>query len=340
MADEAKVSIREIGYQDAFVVAIYNGKRINIAKAREMLVQLPLNTESLAINTPSENNSLDNNTSDNNTSENNTLDNNTSENNTLENNTSENNTSENNTLDNETSIQLKPVNENLAVEKTFINEVKDGVSTDVRNINGAFYTIQVGVYSKEVTAGELNNVTPINSERTASGLIRYTSGVYRTSGDANAAKKRIRDLGIVDAFVVAYLDGKKVAVSAVSSQLEVSLTPSENTTTNESVEENTSVTDVAKKLNILFKVKLGEYIEDVPVKEAGLFLQLSSRGIENYEDGEKTSYSIGSFLDYKSALDLQVEMKETGVNKPEIIVFQNGNEIEIEEALELIKKNK
>jgi len=37
VADIAKTEIRSIGYSDAFVVAFYNGKRININKAKEML---------------------------------------------------------------------------------------------------------------------------------------------------------------------------------------------------------------------------------------------------------------------------------------------------------------
>ena len=50
--------------------------------------------------------------------------------------------------------------------------------------------------------------------------------------------------------------------------------------------------------------------EDVPVEDAGLFLKLNSRGIENYEEADKTVYTIGSFNDYQSALDLQIEMKD------------------------------
>ena len=92
-------------------------------------------------------------------------------------------------------------------------EIKDSISTDVKNIDGVFYSIQVGVYSKQVSARQLNNVTPLNSEIISGGLIRYTSGVYKTLSEANAAKDRIRGLGISDAFVVAYNGGTKITVA-------------------------------------------------------------------------------------------------------------------------------
>jgi hypothetical protein len=359
MANEAKKSIRSIGYSDAFVVAFMNGERININEARSMLDGSVADEGSFTVNSNNERNTTESNTS-----------------------------SESNV----------PV---------VTEEVVDGVSTDVRNIEGVFYAIQVGVYSKPVTASQLNNVNPLNSERTASGLIRYTSGVYKTLEDANAAKERIKALGISDAFIVAYNGGTKITVANATDLLNT------GTSTNNSIDETPVVEDPIDEtpvvedpidetpvvedsidetpvvedpidetpiiedpidetpiiedpidetpvvedpidetpvnnivgyepkedLNLEFKVKLGEYEEDVPVEDAGLFLQLTGRGVKNYEKSNKTVYTIGSFPDYESALDLQIEMKELGISKPETIVFKDGVELKLEEALELMKNN-
>jgi len=359
MAVEAKNSIRTIGYEDAFVVAFYNGKRISINEARAMA-----NGEAIA------------------------------ENNTTTNNTAE-SVIETNTTENETT---PVVNEAPALEENY-EEVVDGVSTDVHKIEGTFFTIQVGVYSKPVTADQLSNVSPLNSEKTASGLIRYTSGVYKTLDEANVAKDRIRGLGITDAFVIAYTNGNRVTVSEALGYLNSSnnsspsnnngsennntTTPAvnnntaggteggtntiENTTTTPpanngasssntteptntgGTEEGSNVAPVAKEpidqvkvgqeLNIEFKVLLGEYEDDIPVNDAAIYLKLSGQGMKMVEENGKFIYTIGSFPDYPSALDLQIEMKEEGISKPKVIAFKDGIKIEVEEALELVKNS-
>ncbi|MDG1475734.1 MAG: hypothetical protein P8Q14_01170, partial [Vicingaceae bacterium] len=197
-ANDAKGSIRSIGYSDAFVVAFFNGKRINMTKAREMVNGGVVDEGTLANNSAGSNNS---NTTNNTNSSNNTNTSNSSNN--------TNTVSENNTNSNNTSSITKPTTE----------EVNDGVSKDVRNIGGTFFTIQVGVYSKPVTGGQFKNIGSLNSERTASGLIRYTTGVYKTLVEANFAKESIRSGGVSDAFVVAYSNGVKTTVANAKEQL-------------------------------------------------------------------------------------------------------------------------
>ena len=202
--------------------------------------------------------------------------------------------------------------------------MKDGISKDVRNIEGVFFTIQVGVYSKEVTIGQLNNLSPLNSERTASGLIRYTSGMFTTLEEANAVKERIRADGITDAFVVAYSNGVKTNIAAAKTKLELNaISPSNKVP--------------AENLTIKFKVQLGEYTSDVSVDEADLFLKLTSRGIKNYIQDDKTIYIIGSFNSYSSATDLQIEMKEMGVRNPKVVAFEKSKAIDLNEALKRIE---
>ena len=69
----------------------------------------------------------------------------------------------------------------------------------------------------------------------------------------------------------------------------------------------------------------------------GLFLNLTTRGIKNYIEDDKTIYIIGSFNTYSSATDLQIEMKEMGVKNPKVVAFQNSKAIEVNEALKLIE---
>ena len=362
VANMAKNEIRTMGYPDAFVVAFFNGKRININEARAMLNETGTPEEISFTNTTNQANNQQTTNNNNQTSNNNS--------------------------------------------PTTTEEVKDGISKDVRNIEGVFYTIQVGVYSKPITADQLNNLTPLNSERTANGLIRYTSGIYKNIDDANAAKNRAVNLGITDAFIVAYQNGNKITVAQANELLgsnnsspannnvtedEVTnenTSPNNNTSENNtstSTNENTNTTtpsdetneepietvetnntnettetveptttneekvvaptpktdeelrEVAESLNIVFKVKIGEFTDEITNEDAAVLLKLSDRNIENFEDGEKTIYTVGNLLDYKSALNTQLEMKELGVKSPSVIAFKNNTIIPVEEALELIK---
>ena len=310
-ANEAKSDIRSIGYNDAFVVAFYNGERINMNKARAMEAG---GDDVVASNEQQE---------------------------TPPSPIRETNTTTENTSSPEVTSPPAPVRE----------EVKDGVSTDVRNIDGVFYTIQVGVYSKPITSGQLNNLTPINSERIQNGLIRYTSGVHKSLEEANTAKDRIRNLGISDAFIIAYNGGSRISVAQakelLGSNADSSPTPQEEPTQEvqeyevqqEEQETEGKETSTNSTVDVRYKVQLGEYEEEVPIEDAGIFLSLTGRGVKIYEENGKTLYTIGSYPDYQSAIDTQIEMKEIGVRNPKIIAYKEGVLITVEEALEIQKNN-
>ena len=347
-ANDAKGSIRSIGYSDAFVVAFFNGKRINMIKAREMANGGTTEEDALANNSRGSNNSNTTNTSE------------------------DSSNSNNGNSSNNTNTVAENTGNTSPVTKPVTKEVNDGISKDVRNITGTFFTIQVGVYSKPVTGGQFKNVGSLNSERTASGLIRYTSGVFKTLVEANFAKESIRSAGVSDAFVVAYSNGVKTTVASAKEQLGLNNPEpikkvekpvvveepiNEDAVVEEELENNTVIEEeeavieeeastvestnieTAKALKIKFKVQLGAYEDDVPVDEAGLYLKLTSRGIKNYEQDGKTIYIIGSFRDYAAATDLQIEMKEMGVKNPKVVAFQKTKEIEVSEALKLIENN-
>ncbi len=80
----------------------------------------------------------------------------------------------------------------------------------VEGIRGLFYTVQVGVYSKPTQLDKLYNITPLNSELMEDGHIRYTSGQFDDIKSAGEYRKKMVSLGVSDAFVVAYFNGKKI----------------------------------------------------------------------------------------------------------------------------------
>ncbi|MEX1131842.1 MAG: hypothetical protein WEC15_01330, partial [Flavobacteriales bacterium] len=90
----------------------------------------------------------------------------------------------------------------------------------VETIKGLFFTVQVGVYSKPVALDKLFNITPLNSELTESGKIRYTTGLFLDTEEARIRKDGTVQLGVKDAFVTAYLNGKRIPMREAATLLE------------------------------------------------------------------------------------------------------------------------
>ncbi len=90
----------------------------------------------------------------------------------------------------------------------------------VETVKGLFFTVQVGVYSKPVPLDKLFNITPLNSERTETLKVRYTTGMYLDLEQARIRKDETVGLGVKDAFITAYLNGKRIPMREANALLE------------------------------------------------------------------------------------------------------------------------
>lgn len=95
----------------------------------------------------------------------------------------------------------------------YYNDPSAAPARQVETVKGLFFTVQVGVYSKPVALDRLFNITPLNSERTETGKIRYTTGVYLDMERARMRKDQSVGLGVKDAFVTAYLNGRRIPMN-------------------------------------------------------------------------------------------------------------------------------
>jgi hypothetical protein len=99
-----------------------------------------------------------------------------------------------------------------AAATNYYNDPTAAPAKQVEMVKGLFFTVQVGVYSKPTPLDKLFNITPLNSERTPNEKIRYTTGIYLDEAHALARKSATVVLGVTDAFVTAYLNGKRIPV--------------------------------------------------------------------------------------------------------------------------------
>lgn len=93
-------------------------------------------------------------------------------------------------------------------------------AVQVEAVRGLFYTVQVGVYSKPTPLGRLFNLSDLNSELTASGLIRYTTGRYSSVASASQGKSAAVAAGVEDAFVTAYYNGRRISLAEAQAVVE------------------------------------------------------------------------------------------------------------------------
>jgi hypothetical protein len=89
-------------------------------------------------------------------------------------------------------------------------------AVDVSQVGGMFYTIQVGVYSGSISASQINNLTPVYRDQLPSGNFRYTAGIYNNLDKVKADRQKVIALGMADAFVTVYYDGKRITWAEAS----------------------------------------------------------------------------------------------------------------------------
>ena len=79
--------------------------------------------------------------------------------------------------------------------------------------SGLLYKVQIGAFRNAIRQDAFKGISPIVGESTPQGFIRYSAGEFSNFYAADAAKSRIQSIGYQDAFVVAYLNGKRVSMT-------------------------------------------------------------------------------------------------------------------------------
>ncbi len=320
-ATAVKNDLNRNGYPDAFVVAFFNGKRISINEALEIL-----GNEGKSINTsaPASAGITEN---------------------------------------------VSPVN---IVPAKVEPETPVVVTKELEKTENLLYTVQIGVYSKAISREKLSNLSPIYTERLANGLYRYTAGIYNNTERLVTDKNKVVSLGIRDAFVTAYLNGKRISYNEAkdrqNSDLNIKLEPEnpivfpavvaatlapaqvapvaipaptvapfKNNITSypQATEENGIKTD---EEGICFKVQIGAYSKQVPNEVAAQYNAIKNWPIENKVLNGLYLYTIGNFKEAKFAKQLKDEAVSLGITDAFITVYKDGRKLFGEEAAQYLSR--
>ena len=113
------------------------------------------------------------------------------------------------------------INKSPLVENNNLSSLKDQIANDktlayaktIDQINGLFYSVQIGAFSKPLAKNNNLNISPLIVSK-YNNLYKYSTGEYPNIQLATAKKVQLINNGFLEeAFVIAYNNGRKISVN-------------------------------------------------------------------------------------------------------------------------------
>jgi hypothetical protein len=250
-----------------------------------------------------------------------------------------------------------------------VNNEPAVVTKELEQINGLLFTVQIGVYSRQVTRGQLYNLSPIFTEKLPSGLYRYTAGIYNVKDHLSTDRARVNGIGIKDAFSSAYYNGKRITFTqaeqikndSVNLKMEVEnpivfpavadVAPANNTTggvnpvvapfSNGVTTGPAPTAENGVKVGeegLSFRVQIGAYKNQVPTEIAANFQKIKEWPVDNKLINALYIYTVGNFTDVKFAKQLKDQMIGLGIGDAFVSVYQNGKKLTYAESAQYLNR--
>lgn len=86
---------------------------------------------------------------------------------------------------------------------------------DKLNYNGVIFKVQVGAFKNKDLSKYLDNNKNFSGDIDSDGQRKYTIGLFADYWEADNFKKLLREMGVTDAWVVAYKAGQRVSIKDV-----------------------------------------------------------------------------------------------------------------------------
>jgi hypothetical protein len=77
------------------------------------------------------------------------------------------------------------------------------------------FKVQIGSFKNKDLAKYFNNNPNFSGDIDEDGSKKYTLGYFREYWEADTFKKYLREMGVKDAWIVSYKDGKRVSIKDV-----------------------------------------------------------------------------------------------------------------------------
>ena len=209
-------------------------------------------------------------------------------------------------------------------------------ATNISQLNGVYYSVQVGVYSRPRSSAQLFGIKPLYHNRLKNGHWVYFNGIFKSIADAEENKIKVRAKGVPDAFVVAFKEGEKVSLITARRALSQGLNQP-------AAEDIIILTDAAIAVdeqlkaivgpsftspkNRIYKVQIGVYSHAVSLDWVSAKL-IPPAKVENHKSATgKYIYTVGSFKTYEEAAEFNTKQVKELIKDAFIVTFENDQKI-------------
>ncbi len=214
--------------------------------------------------------------------------------------------------------------------------------TSIADKKDLIYTVQIGVFKKPPKLSYFRGLSPVFDEKTPYGFIRYFTGTFTSVAKATTEKDKIVRLGITDAFVTAYYNGKRISMTEAAklSNQGKSCGKEEDISYPETIIPQPKSTSSYNKADIWFSVQVGAYKNAVPLDAVSSLVSISRNNeIKQIKDDKGfTLFIIGNFASYSKAKELSEILKNDGVTDCFVIAFGKQQKIPVADAITIINR--
>lgn len=227
---------------------------------------------------------------------------------------------------------LSSINSVAVVRRTSVGDI-DFSATNISSLQGVYYTVQVGVYSRPRTSAMIYGIKPLYHKRMNNGFWVYYSGIFNSIIDATNRKDEIVIQGVSDAFVVAFSNGSKVSFTEARQQITSGgiRPPDEDIVILEDaslqIDSQWKMSQQAAMVNenseLVYKVQVGVYSNQINLNWVASQVD-GNYSIATYQnENGKFVYTIGEFSNIDEARKLLKEAQDI-VPDAFLVGFQNG----------------